>query len=47
MDADTVPCCCCWCAGLACTESGWISGYVTCYLVINCELVGSNEDNKM
>jgi len=27
------PCYCWWCAGLGCTESGWVSGYVTCHLV--------------
>ena len=32
-DGDT-PCRRCWCVGLACTESGWVSGCVTCFFVV-------------
>jgi hypothetical protein len=28
-----IPCYCCLFASLACTELGWVSGYVTCHLV--------------
>jgi len=33
-------CCCCSCAGLACTESGWVSGYMTCCFVVLAKWVG-------